>query len=267
MGSRLGEVTSIQMTQIIAVLNQKGGVGKTTTAINVAAYLGQAGHTVLVVDLDPQGNATSGFGIDKLTLRCTTLDILSDPSSAAGSIVSTHAKNVDVIPTNADLAGAEIGLAAYEHREHRLYDALQQIGSEYEYVLIDCPPSLGLLTVNALTAAQSVLIPVQTEYYAMEGLGQLIQLVQLIQTNLNPSLQILGVLLTMYDSRTSLSEQVKAEVIRVFGDLVFQTNIPRNVRLAEAPSHGKPVVYYDKWSKGARAYKHVAREVVERGSR
>ena len=254
------------MQRVIAVLNQKGGVGKTTTAVNVAAYLGKAGASVLLIDLDPQGNATSGLGVDKLSLEGTTYQALVESAKFEDVAMKTDAQGVTLMPTNADLAGVEIQFAGVEQREGRLRQFLHNASQShnYDYVLIDCPPSLGLLTVNALTAATDVLIPVQTEYYAMEGLSQLIQVIQRVQQGLNPTLQILGVIMTMYDSRTSLSEQVKAEIVRVFGDLVFTTVIPRNVRLAEAPSHGKPIIQYDKWSKGARAYKALAKEIRER---
>ena len=254
------------MQRVIAVLNQKGGVGKTTTAVNVAAYLGKAGASVLLIDLDPQGNATSGLGVDKLSLEGTTYQALVESAKFEDVAMKTDAQGVTLMPTNADLAGVEIQFAGVEQREGRLRQFLHNASQShnYDYVLIDCPPSLGLLTVNALTAATDVLIPVQTEYYAMEGLSQLIQVIQRVQQGLNPTLQILGVVMTMYDSRTSLSEQVKAEIVRVFGDLVFTTVIPRNVRLAEAPSHGKPIIQYDKWSKGARAYKALTKEIRER---
>lgn len=252
------------MKRVVAVLNQKGGVGKTTTAVNLAAYLGKAGQKVLLIDLDPQGNATSGLGVNKLALEGTTYQALVDGASFESVAMQTEIPNVTLIPTNADLAGVEIQLAPVPNRETKLRDFLHSSSYIYDIVLIDCPPSLGLLTVNALTAATDVLIPVQTEYYAMEGLSQLIQVIQRVQQGLNPTLQILGVVMTMYDSRTTLSEQVKAEVVRVFGDLVFDTVIPRNVRLAEAPSHGKPIAQYDKWSKGARAYKSLAKEVKNR---
>lgn len=252
------------MQRVIAVLNQKGGVGKTTTTVNVAAYLAKAGLSVLVIDLDPQGNATSGLGVDKLILEGTIYNALIDGTAFENVAMTTEIPGLTLIPTNTDLASVEVELAGKEHRETRLRAFLHGLSQKYDYILIDCPPSLGLLTVNALTAATDVLIPVQTEYYAMEGLSQLIQVIQRVQQGLNPTLQILGVVMTMYDSRTSLSEQVKAEVARVFGDLVFQTVIPRNVRLAEAPSHGKPIMQYDKWSKGARAYKNLAKEMKER---
>jgi len=254
------------MKRVIAVLNQKGGVGKTTTAVNLAAYLAKGGQKVLLIDLDPQGNATSGLGIDKLTLEGTSYQALVDGASFESVAMQTNIPNVTLVPTNAELAGVEVQLVAVPNRETKLRDFLQSSSYTYDIVLIDCPPSLGLLTVNALTAATDVLIPVQTEYYAMEGLSQLIQVIQRVQQGLNPTLQILGVVMTMYDSRTTLSEQVKAEIIRVFGDLVFSTVIPRNVRLAEAPSHGKPIIEYDKWSKGARAYKSLAKEVKSRVS-
>lgn len=252
------------MKRVIAVLNQKGGVGKTTTTINVAAYLAKAGKKVLLVDLDPQGNATSGLGIDKLSLEGTTYSALVEGAAFDSVAMLTSIDNLTLIPTNANLAGTEVQLALAENRETRLRELLQLAGHDFDIVLIDCPPSLGLLTVNALVAATDVLIPVQTEYYAMEGLGQLIQVIQRVQQGLNPTLQILGVVMTMYDSRTTLSEQVKMEIVRVFGDLVFKAVIPRNVRLAEAPSHGKPVMYYDKWSKGARAYKQLSKELQNR---
>lgn len=259
-------MTKQKMSQKIAVLNQKGGVGKTTTVINLAAYMGKAGKRILVIDLDPQGNATSGLGIDKATLHFTTLDVLDQSAKTAQSIVSLEMQGVHLLPTNADLAGAEVSLVGQESRELRLRQAIDTVAHDYDIILIDCPPSLGLLTINALAAADSVIVPVQAEYYAMEGLGQLMQVIQRVQSALNPSLSIRGVLITMYDSRTSLSEQVRAELERVFGDLVYKTVVPRNVRLAEAPSHGKPILYYDKWSKGARAYRQIAKEVLQHGN-
>lgn len=252
------------MKRVIAVLNQKGGVGKTTTAVNLAAYLAKSGQNVLLIDLDPQGNATSGLGIDKLELQGTAYQAIVEGAEFETVAMKTNIDNLTIVPTNSDLAGAEIQLAMVDGRELKLREFLKASTYVYDVVFIDCPPSLGLLTVNALTAATDVLIPVQTEYYAMEGLGQLIQVVQRVQQGLNKTLQILGVVMTMYDGRTSLSEQVKTEITRVFGDLVFNTVIPRNVRLAEAPSHGKPIMNYDKWSKGARAYKNLAKEVKQR---
>lgn len=252
------------MSRIIAVLNQKGGVGKTTTTINVAAYLAKAGMSVLIIDLDPQGNATSGLGVDKLQLFGSSYNALVDSAAFETVAMNTDYQNITLVPTNSDLAAVEIQLVGVPSRETKLREFLQNAPQHYDLVLIDCPPSLGLLTVNALVAATDVLIPVQTEYYAMEGLGQLMQVIQRIQSGLNQTLQILGVVMTMYDGRTTLSEQVKAEITRVFGDLVFNSVIPRNVRLAEAPSHGKPIMVYDKWSKGARAYKSLSKEIKQR---
>lgn len=252
------------MARIIAVLNQKGGVGKTTTTINMGAFMAKQGKKVLLIDLDPQGNATSGLGFDKLELKLTTYSLLLENADAHNVRHTTSVKNLDMLPTNSDLSGAEVQLATVSERETKLKLAIQAIVPEYDIVLIDCPPSLGLLTVNALAAATDVLIPVQTEYYAMEGLSQLIQTIQRVQQGLNQSLRILGVVMTMYDARTSLSEQVRTEITRVFGDLVCKTVIPRNVRLAEAPSHGLPVMEYDKWSKGSRAYKTLTKEVLQR---
>jgi chromosome partitioning protein len=252
------------MKRVIAVLNQKGGVGKTTSAINVAAYAAKAGKKVLLIDLDPQGNATSGLGVDKLTLTKTMYEAMIGEVQLADYAIKTQVDNLWLVPTNAELAGVEVSLANAEKRELRLRNFLAHSTQEFDLVFIDCPPSLGLLTVNALTASSDVLIPVQTEYYALEGIGQLVQVIQRVQHSLNPTLQILGVMLTMYDNRTSLSNQVKAEVEKVFGDLVFKTTIPRNVRLAEAPSHGRPIMDYEKWSKGARAYKNLTKEVLTR---
>jgi len=252
------------MKRVIAVLNQKGGVGKTTTSINLSVYLAKLGKKVLLIDLDPQGNATSGLGFDKLKLTQTTYTALLENTALSNVVQQTDIENVWLLPTNADLAGAEVQLATSVSREMHLRSLLQKNDFIYDLVLIDCPPSLGLLSVNALAASTDILIPVQTEYYAMEGLGQLIQIIQRVQQGLNPTLQILGVVMTMFDSRTSLSNQVHNEIKRVFGDLVFETVIPRNVRLAEAPSHGKPIYKYDKWSKGARAYKSLAKEVQDR---
>lgn len=246
-------------------MNQKGGVGKTTTTINLAAYFGKLSKKVLVIDLDPQANTTSGLGVDKHSISLSSLQVLLREYIIDKAIVDTNTKNVSLLPSNSALANAEVSMVSFEDREKCLKEAINQINGSYDIVLIDCPPSLGLLTVNALTASTEVLIPVQTEYYAMEGLTQLLQVVQQVQLSLNPTLRILGVVMTMYDSRTSLSDQVAGELKRVFGDLVFTTVIPRNVRLAEAPSHGKSIIDYDKWSKGARAYKNLAKEVIKRG--
>jgi chromosome partitioning protein len=249
-------------TKTIAILNQKGGVGKTTTSISLASALAIMGHSVLLVDSDPQGNATSGLGLDKQTITKGTYEVLLDPADIQGAIVPTYQKGLYVLPSNANLAGAEIELVTQEKREWRLAEALKQIG--VEYCIIDCPPSLGLLSINALIAADYVLVPLQTEYYALEGLGQLVSVFQRVKQAYNPKLELLGVLLTMYDSRTMLSEQVKADVEKHFGKKVFKTSIPRNVRLAEAPSFGKSIFDHDKWSKGARAYKAFAKEVLQR---
>ena len=249
------------MAHTIAILNQKGGVGKTTTAINLASYLAKQGHSVLLVDLDPQGNATSGLGIAKTETEKGTYDVLLGQAKAM-DVVKPAAVKLHVLPTDAQLAALEIELVEHPEREFVLKRALAD--SDYDYILIDCPPALSLLTVNALTAADSLLIPVQAEYYALEGLSQLLQVVQMVRQGLNPTLDLLGVVMTMYDGRTALSEQVKKEVVDHFGDKVFDVVIPRNVRLAEAPSFGKPIFDHDRWSKGAKAYKNLGREVHKR---
>jgi chromosome partitioning protein len=260
--SRLNGRYDMSSKHVIAVLNQKGGVGKTTTTINLAAYLARAGKSVLVCDIDPQGNTTSGLGVDKHALDTTLYDILFSRAETSNTIKEIGSQGLFLLPANANLAAAEVELVGAQQREYKLKKALDQL--DYDYILIDCPPSLGLLTINALTAAQEVLIPVQAEYYALEGLSQLLSVITQVRQGLNPSLDILGVVVTLYDSRTSLSEQVKAEIEKHFGDKVFKTVIPRNVRLAEAPSFGKTIVEHDKWSKGARAYKALAREVEKR---
>lgn len=249
---------------VIAVTNQKGGVGKTTTTINLGAYLARAGKTVLIVDLDPQGNASSGLAINKAGLEHKTMyELLGGQVTAVEIVLQTAQKNLHILPTGGELAASEVDLVGVEAREFVLKKALA--GLAYDYILIDCPPSLSLLTVNALVAADKVLIPVQTEFYALEGLGQLIDVVQRVRASVNPHLELLGVVMTMYDSRTSLSANVRDELIKHFGDKVFTTQIPRNVRLAEAPSYGKTIAEHDKWSKGARAYKALAKEVLSRG--
>jgi chromosome partitioning protein len=249
------------MANIIAVLNQKGGVGKTTTAINLAAYLAKDGRSVLLADLDPQGNSTSGLGLDKQNLGSTLYDVLFSRSQADQTIQKINQK-LFILPANADLAGAEVEMVSLPGRELLLRNSLT--GLPYDYILIDCPPSLGLLTINALAAAGSVLIPVQAEYYALEGLSQLLNVIQQVRQAINPGLDILGVLITLFDSRNSLSEQVKKELEGYFGAKLFSTIVPRNVRLAEAPSFGKTIAEHDKWSKGARAYKALAKEVEKR---
>ena len=250
------------MKQIIAVLNQKGGVGKTTTTINVAAYLAKQNRRVLVIDADPQGNATSGLGIDKTQLSSTLCDVLVSGADMNSVLTPTSTKNVTLLPTDARLASTELDIANEPDRELRMKKALAN--HKFDYVLIDCPPSLSLLTINALTAADQVLIPVQSEYYALEGLSQLLQVMQQVQRSHNPDLELLGVVMTMYDKRTALSQQVYDEVGKHFGDKLLNTIIPRNVRLAEAPSHGAPISEYDKWSKGARSYKNLAKEIDAR---
>ena len=248
---------------IIAVTNQKGGVGKTTTSINIAYCLHKLGKRVLLVDFDPQGNATSGLGIDKHAVTLTSLDIIQLDSSAADAVVPTQYRHIDIIPAVPELANAEVELAKAERRFVRLRQALQHLDS-YDVIVIDSPPSLSLLTVNALIASHYVLLPVQAEFYALEGLGQLLETIKLIRKGMNPTLELIGVLVTMMDSRTTLSRQVHEEIVKHFPGKVFETAIPRNVRIAEAPSHGVPVGAYDRWSKGARAYKSVTKELVDR---
>ncbi len=256
-----------QDMRVIAISNQKGGVGKTTTAVNLGASLAVAGRGVLLVDIDPQGNATSGLGINRTNLTRCIYDLLLGDATADDVLMITQVPGLDLIPATINLAGAEIELVNMENREKLLRLALQALRQSYDYILIDCPPSLGLLTLNALTAADTVLIPLQCEYYALEGLGQLLQTIKLVKERLNPSLELEGVLLTMFDARTNLAIQVVDEVKNYFGDKVFSAVIPRNVRLSEAPSHGKPVLFYDARSRGSLLYQEVAGEVIERTTR
>jgi chromosome partitioning protein len=250
------------MKHIIAITNQKGGVGKTTTAVNLAAQLAKPDRRVVLVDMDPQGNATSSLGIDKESLQNTLYDVLVSGTGPADIVLQTNVPNLFVLPANNSLAQAEVDLVGMKEREYRLREILTHVDAEL--VVIDCPPALGLLTVNALTAATDVLIPVQAEYFALEGLSQLLNTVQLVKQGLNPGLEILGVVLTMYNKRMTLSEQVQGELVQHFGAKLFKAVIPRNVRLAEAPSYGRTIFEHDKWSKGARAYKHLAEEVAKR---
>ena len=250
------------MARVISIANQKGGVGKTTTAVNLSACLAQKGKRVLLIDTDPQGNATSGLGIESHTEK-SVYNVLVDDMDIKETILSTMIKKLEICPANINLAGAEIELVSMVSRENRLKDAVDTIRDEYDYILIDCPPSLGLITLNAFTASDSVLVTIQCEYYALEGLGQLINTIKLVQKHLNPDLVIEGVILTMFDARTNLSTQVSREVEKYFGNKVFQTIIPRNIRLSEAPSHGLPITLYDNESKGAETYKKLAKELIK----
>lgn len=252
------------MGKIIAIMNQKGGVGKTTTAVNLAACLAEMGKRVLLADMDAQGNASSGLGISKEEIRYSTYDVLIEGVPVADVLQPTALKHLSVLPATIALAGAEVELVNVVSRETKLREALLAVRDTYDYVLIDCPPSLGLLTINALVAADSVLIPIQCEYYALEGVAQLLRTVRSVGSSWNPALRVEGVVLTMFDGRTNLSLQVAEEVKRFFGDKVYRTFIPRNVRLSEAPSYGESIIQYDSRSKGAQVYRELAKEVVGR---
>ena len=251
------------MGKIIAAANQKGGVGKTTTAVNLAAALGDMGKKVLLVDADPQGNTTSGVGVDRRDCSATIYEVLISGAKAKEALVRTEFKNLTLLPSNMDLAAAELEMAALENREAVLKNALAPIRGDYDFLLIDCPPSLGLITTNALTAADTILIPIQCEYYALEGLSQLMNTVRRVKRQYNELLDIEGVLLTMYDGRLNLTQQVVEEVKKYFPRKVFKTVIPRTVRLSEAPGFGQPVLYYDKSSRGAQAYGELAAEILK----
>ena len=263
---RAGRAASLhaQGPRVVAVVNQKGGVGKSTTAVNLGASLAELGLKVLLIDLDPQGNASTGLGIDPGRRTVGTYQVMSQGIPAESAVMETSVPGVWAIPSTIDLAGAEIELVGQISRENRLARAIEPLVGTYDVVLLDCPPSLGLLTVNALSAARELIVPIQCEYYALEGLGQLLRNVRLIQQNLNPNLRLTGIVLTMYDGRTKLSEQVVAEVRRYFGPRVYDTIIPRTVRLSEAPGFGKPITEYDTGSKGAKAYRALAAEFLER---
>ena len=250
--------------KIIAIVNQKGGVGKTTTAVNLAAGVGLQGKKVLLVDADPQGNTTSGFGFNKKDVVFSTYDLLIGRQKAEVVTRATTFKNVDIIPANMDLAGAEIELISIEEREAQLKKALALVREKYDYIFIDCPPSLSLITINSINAADTFIVPIQCEYYAMEGLSQLMSSVRQIKRLYNPNLELEGVLLTMFDARLNLTQQVVSEVERFFANKIFKTRIPRAVRLSEAPSYGLPIQYYDKRSKGAKAYDDLAKEFIKR---
>ncbi|OGP53929.1 MAG: chromosome partitioning protein ParA [Deltaproteobacteria bacterium RBG_13_52_11b] len=255
------------MAKVICIANQKGGVGKTTTAVNLSASIAVAEKKVLLIDIDPQGNSTSGMGFNKADSNETIYDALLRGTGMKGMIQKTALPFLDVIPSNTDLIGAEVELIQERDREKKLDHLIKEVEADYDYIFIDCPPSLGLLTINSLTAAHSVLIPLQCEYYAMEGLSQLLKTIQLIKQALNPKLKIEGILLTMFDGRNNLAHQVALELRKHFKDTVFETVIPRNIRLSEAPSHGKPVLLYDIHSKGAESYLNLAREILANGKR
>jgi len=251
------------MGKVIAIANQKGGVGKTTTTVNLAACLSKAGKKVLLVDIDPQGNSTSGLGIDKRRVEKTVYDCLINEEKMENVSIETEYENLFVCPSNIDLSGAEIELISVMGRENRLKESISEVRDEYDFILIDTPPSLGLITINTLTAADSIIIPIQCEFYALEGVSQLVETVKRIKKALNPTLYIQGIVMTMYDARTNLAMQVVDEVKRFFPEKVYRTIIPRNVRVSEAPGFGKPVIYYDEASKGAEAYTELAAELIE----
>lgn len=255
------------MGKIIAIVNQKGGVGKTTTAVNLCAGIGISGKKVLLVDADPQGNTTSGYGINKKNAESTSYELLLGGVSADGAAVKTGYDNVDVIPASMNLAAAEIDLIEVSRRESRLKTALSAVREKYDYIFIDCPPSLGLITINALVAADTVLVPIQCEYYALEGLSQLVASIRQVKRLYNPTLEIEGIVLTMYDARLNLTNQVVGEIKKYFASKLYKTAIPRGVRISEAPSHGKPIQYYDARSKGAAAYNDLAKEFLKKNRR
>lgn len=257
-------ILEVIMGKVIALFNQKGGVGKTTTCANLCACLAVQGKKVLAIDFDPQSNLSSGLNIDRKKLKYSVYNVLVDKMDIRKAIHSTSIENLDILPANIDLAGAEIEISTFSQRESILKKALSKIILNYDYIIIDCPPSLGLLPINALTAATGVLIPIQCEYYALEGVSQLVNTINLVKRSLNPQLSIHGVVLTMYDARTNLSQQVTEEVKNFFGEKVFSSIIPRNVRLAEAPSYGMTIIEYDKSSKGAKVYMKLAEEMINR---
>ena len=250
------------MAKVISIANQKGGVGKTTTAVNLSACVAEKGKKVLLIDIDPQGNATSGLGVEAHESK-SVYNVLVEEMGIEETIEHTMIKKLDVCPANINLAGAEVELVSMMSRETRLKNAIESVREKYDYIFIDCPPSLGLITLNAFTASDSVLVPIQCEYYALEGLGQLINTIKLVQKHLNKNLKVEGVILTMFDARTNLSTQVVDEVEKYFGNKVFQTIIPRNIRLSEAPSHGLPINLYDPNSKGSETYKKLAKELIK----
>jgi chromosome partitioning protein len=262
-----GAARPLELPQVLAVANQKGGVGKTTTAVNLGAALAEAGFRLLVVDLDPQGNATTGLGLNPRDVSGSIYDVILNDVPLEDCIEPTSVKNLFVAPATVDLAGAEIELVSQMSRELRLKKAIDAVRDFYDLVLIDCPPSLGLLTVNGLAAADDVIVPIQCEYYALEGLGQLLRNVALVQANLNPGLEVRGIVLTMYDARTKLADQVEAEVRQYFGPKVYRTVVPRTVRLSEAPSFGQPIIVFDSTSRGAKAYRELAKEVSHGATR
>ena len=256
---------TVGITKIISIINQKGGVGKSTTAINLSAALGEMGKQVLLVDLDPQGNTTSGLGVEKSQLTRCVYDVMLDDVPIQEVIIPDVCKGLDLVPATINLAGAEVELVTAMARENRLSEAIGVMRGKYDYIFVDCPPSLGLLTVNALVAADKLIIPIQTEFYALEGVTKLLESMKLVKNRLNPGLEIFGILLTMYDGRTTLSRQVAAEVRKFFGEQVFETIIPRTVKLSEAPSYGIPITQYDPLGKGAISYVNLAKEVIQRG--
>ncbi len=250
------------MGKIFAVTNQKGGVGKTTTVVNISAFFGSRELKVLCVDADPQGNTTTGFGISKKSVKFTTYDILTGKVRVQEAVIDTEFENVSLVPATEDLAGCEIELADYENRVNRLKMQLLSCKNDYDYIIIDCPPALGTITINALVACDSIIVPMLAEFYALEGLSQLVSTIKIVKNNYNPALEIEGILFTMFDSRLNVANDVVAEVEKYFPEKVFKTKIPRNVRISEAPSHGKPVMYYDRSSKGAESYELLCRELL-----